>query len=64
MTPEHIIFESVARRLDAGTYLPRQRNLHPATPIYRRPLRRYAFELALSSCIGGMIGFMLGGGLS
>lgn len=63
MTPEHLIFASVARRLDAGTYLPRQRAIEiPA--VNPRPMREYAAEILASGLLGGLVGFMLGGGLS
>lgn len=61
--PEHIIFTSVARRLDAGTYLPRQRTTEiPA--VNSRPMREYAAEILVCASFGGLLGFLLGGGLS
>lgn len=61
--PDHIIFTSVARRLDAGTYVPRQRTIEiPA--VNHRPMREYAAEILASGFLGGLIGFLLGGGLS
>lgn len=63
MTPEHLIFQSVARRLDAGTYLPRQRTTK--TPaVHSRPMREFVAEILASGFLGGLIGFLLGGGLS
>jgi hypothetical protein len=62
--PEHIIFESVARRLDAGTYLPRTQNNITLPAVNSRPMREYAYEILASGFLGGLIGFLLGGGLS
>lgn len=62
MTPEHLIFTSVARRLDAGTYVPRQRTIEiPA--VNSRPMREFVGEILASGFFGGLIGFLLGGGL-
>lgn len=61
--PTHFDITSIARRLDAGTYVPRQRTIEiPA--VNSRPMRDYAAEILASGCIGGLIGFLLGGGLS
>lgn len=62
MTPEHLIFTSVARRLDAGTYVPRQRIAIHA--VHHRPMREFVGEILASAALGGLLGFMLGGGLS
>lgn len=61
--PEHLIFQSVARRLDAGTYLPRQRTTEIQAATHR-PMREYAAEILVCASFGGLIGFLLGGGLS
>lgn len=60
--PTHFDITSIARRLDAGTYLPRQRTVVPA--VNSRPMREYAAEILVSGFLGGLIGFLLGGGLS
>lgn len=61
--PTHFDITSIARRLDAGTYLPRQRTIEiPA--VNSRPMRDYAAEILASGFLGGLIGFLLGGGLS
>lgn len=61
--PTHFDITSIARRLDAGTYVPRQRTIEiPA--VNSRPMREYAAEILASGFLGGLIGFLLGGGLS
>jgi hypothetical protein len=60
--PTHFDITSIARRLDAGTYVPRQRTIEvPA--VNSRPMREYAAEILASGFLGGLIGFILGGGL-
>ena len=61
MTTETIIFQSVARRLEAGTYLPRTQNNITLPAVNSRPMREYAVELLGSAILGGVIGYMLGG---
>lgn len=61
--PTHFDITSIARRLDAGTYVPRQRTIEiPA--VDSRPMREYAAEILASGLLGGLVGFLLGGGLS
>lgn len=61
--PTHFDITSIARRLDAGTYLPRQRTIEiPA--VNSRPMREFVGEILASGFLGGLIGFLLGGGLS
>ena len=64
MTPEHLIFTSVARRIEAGTYLPRITIPAVTTATTTQPMRAYAIEILGSCILGGILGFMLGGGLS
>lgn len=61
MTTETLIFTSVARRLEAGTYLPRHQNNITLPAVNSRPMREYAVELLGSAILGGVIGYMLGG---
>lgn len=62
MNTETIIMQSIARRLEAGTYTPRSRTIEvPA--VNSRPMREYAAEILACACFGGLIGFLLGGGL-
>lgn len=71
MTTETIIFQSVARRLEAGTYLyptkcraPIPAQPSPAVSVIRWVLsREYLPGLIGSSLLGGIIGWMLGCGL-
>ena len=61
MGTETIIMQSIARRLDAGTYRPRHHAAHitlPAVGDRPRPL-----ELAACAVISAIMGWMLGGGL-
>jgi predicted lipid-binding transport protein (Tim44 family) len=61
--PTHFDITSIARRLDAGTYIPRQRTIEiPA--VNSRPMREFVGEILASGFLGGLIGFLLGGGLS
>lgn len=61
--PRHFDITSIARRLDAGTYVPRQRTIEiPA--VNSRPMREFVAEILASAALGGFIGFLLGGGLS
>lgn len=60
--PTHFDITSIARRLDAGTYVPRRTITIPA--VNHRPMREYAAEILASAALGGFIGFLLGGGLS
>lgn len=61
--PTHFDITSIARRLDAGTYVPRQRTIEiPA--VNSRPMREFVAEILASGFLGGLIGFLLGGGLS
>lgn len=70
MTREALIFSSVAARLEAGTYRPRtarQPSHVPPSLVRRARLARaveYAAEILVSGFFGGLIGFLLGGGLS
>lgn len=62
--PTHLVFSSVAQRLDAGTYSPAVvRNLAapPSSPMAASfaPLWTYA----ASALMGALIGLMLGGAL-
>ena len=59
--PTHFDITSIARRLDAGTYLPRQRTI---PSVNHRPVREYVAEILVCASFGGLIGFLLGGGLS
>ena len=63
--PEHIIMQSIARRLDAGTYIPRKTlvTLPAVNNRNNRPMRHYAAEILGCAAMGGIIGFLLGGGL-
>jgi predicted lipid-binding transport protein (Tim44 family) len=61
---EHIIFQSVARRIEAGTYRPHLTIPAVTTTTTTRPMREYAYEILASGFLGGLIGFLLGGGLS
>jgi hypothetical protein len=58
---EQIIFQSVARRLEAGTYRPQTQNNITLPAVNSRPMREYAVELLGSAILGGVIGYMLGG---
>ena len=60
MTTETLIFQSVARRLEAGTYRPRTRDNITLPAINSRPMREYAVEILGSALLGGVIGFLLG----
>lgn len=61
--PTHFDITSIARRIDAGTYIPRQRTIEiPA--VNSRPMREFVGEILASGFLGGLIGFLLGGGLS
>lgn len=62
--PTHFDITSIARRLDAGTYRPRLTLPAVTTATTTRPLRAYALEILGCAMLGGLIGFMLGGGLS
>ncbi|MGA1062092.1 MAG: hypothetical protein ACO3VH_07155 [Ilumatobacteraceae bacterium] len=62
--PTHFDITSIARRLDAGTYRPRLTVPAVTTATTTRPMRAYALEVLASGVLGGIIGFMLGGGLS
>lgn len=64
MNTETIIFTSVARRLEAGTYLPRTQNNITLPAVNSRPMREFVAEILASGFLGGVIGFLLGGGLS
>lgn len=59
----HIVFKSVARRLADGTYSPaiarRPRHVPIASPA---PMRLR--DIVAAGIMGGVLGFMLGGGLS
>ena len=57
--PTHFDITSIARRLDAGTYVPRRTIEIPA--VNHRPMREYAAEILASAALGGFIGFMIGG---
>lgn len=61
--PTHFDITSIARRLDAGTYVPRQRTIEIPS-VNHRPMREYAAEILASGLLGGLVGFLLGGGLS
>lgn len=52
MNTETIIFESVARRLEAGTYLPRTIEV-PA--VDGQPMRHYVAEIIGSALLGAFI---------
>ena len=58
--PTHFDITSIARRLDAGTYVPRQRTIEIPS-VNSRPMRDYAAEILASAALGGFIGFMIGG---
>ena len=60
--PTHLIFESVARRIDAGTYLPRLPRTIEVPAVSGRPMREYILEIAVCAISGGLIGYLLGGG--
>ncbi len=61
--PEHIIMQSIARRLDAGTYQPQRKTALVTLPaVNDRPMRHYAAEILGCAAMGGVIGFLLGGG--
>lgn len=60
--PTHLIFESVARRIDAGTYLPRLPRTIEVPAVNHRPMRAYAYEIIVCALSGGVIGYLLGGG--
>jgi hypothetical protein len=62
--PTHFDITSIARRLDAGTYLPRITVPAVTTAATTRPMRAYALEILGSCILGGILGFLLGGGLS
>lgn len=61
--PTHLVFESVARRLDAGSYSPcvvaRMPVAAPSSPVVSvsAPLWTYA----AAALMGAVIGLMLGG---
>jgi hypothetical protein len=61
MTTEQIIFTSVARRLEAGTYLPRITIPAVTTATTTTPMRDHAWSVLGSALLGGVIGYMLGG---
>jgi hypothetical protein len=64
MGTETIIMQSIARRLDAGTYRPRHHAASITLPaVGERPMRTYVLELAACAVMGGIIGVLLGGGL-
>lgn len=59
-TTETLVFQSVARRLDAGTYLPRLAVPAVTTATTTRPMREYAWAVIGSALLGGILGFLLG----
>lgn len=62
--PTHFVFESVARRLDAGTYSPAIARMPVAAPV--RPMASVTEPLwtyAAAALMGAVIGLMLGGAL-
>lgn len=62
--PTHFDITSIARRLDAGTYSPAiARRPRPALVAPPATAMRIA-EVLAAGIMGGVIGFMLGGGLS
>jgi hypothetical protein len=63
MSPEHITMQSIARRLEAGTYQPKRTALVTIPAVNNRPMRHYAAEILGCAAMGGAIGFLLGGGL-
>jgi hypothetical protein len=64
MGTETIIMQSIARRVDAGTYRPRHHAALVTLPaVGGRPMRTYVLELAACAAMGGIMGWMLGGGL-
>jgi len=62
--PTHFDITSIARRVDAGTYIPRLTIPAVTTATTTQPMRAYALEILGSAVLGGILGFMLGGGLS
>lgn len=64
MGTDTIIMQSIARRLDAGTYRPRHHAASITLPaVGERAMRHYALELAACAVMGALLGWMLGGGL-
>lgn len=59
----HLVFESVARRIDAGTYLPKLPRTIEVPAVNNRPMRAYLIEIAFCAISGALIGYLLGGGL-
>lgn len=62
--PSHFSFESIAARLDAGTYSPAivartARDNVEIPAVDGRPMRDYLAELAASAALGAVIGLLL-----
>lgn len=62
--PTHLVFESVARRLDAGTYSTTIARMPAAAPV--RPVASVSAPLwtyVAAALMGAVIGLLLGGAL-